>query len=53
MCVDFTNLNTAFPKDPYPLPNIDKMIDGSSCYKTLRFMDTYYGYNQINMDNVN
>ncbi|GAU21317.1 hypothetical protein TSUD_372110 [Trifolium subterraneum] len=49
MCVDFTDLNKACPKDPYPLPNIDRLIDGASGYKTLSFMDAYFGYNQIKM----
>ncbi|GAU49430.1 hypothetical protein TSUD_181770 [Trifolium subterraneum] len=49
MCVDFTDLNKACPKDPYPLPNIDRFIDGASSYKTLSFMDAYSGYNQIKM----
>ncbi|MCI30861.1 hypothetical protein A2U01_0052072, partial [Trifolium medium] len=30
MCVDFTDLNKACPKDPYPLPSIDRLIDGAS-----------------------
>jgi hypothetical protein len=50
MCVDFTDLNKACPKDPYPLPNIDRLIDGASGYKTLSFMDAYSGYNQIKMN---
>jgi hypothetical protein len=33
MYVDFTYLNKACPKDPYPLPNIDRLIDGASGYK--------------------
>jgi hypothetical protein len=50
MCVDFTDLNKACPKDPYPLPNIDRLIDGASGYKTLSFMDAYSGYNQIKIN---
>jgi hypothetical protein len=50
MCVDFTDLNIACQKDPYPLPNIDKLIDGASGYKILSFMDAYSGYNQIMMN---
>jgi hypothetical protein len=45
MCVDYTNLNMACPKDPYPLPNIDYLIDNGSVFKTLSFMDAYLGYN--------
>ncbi|CAJ2644717.1 unnamed protein product [Trifolium pratense] len=50
MCVDFTDLNKACPKDPYPLPNIDRLIDGASGCRMLSFMDAYSGYNQIKMN---
>jgi len=43
MCVDYTNLNRVCPKDAYPLPNIDKLVDNSSSYKLLSFMDAYSG----------
>ncbi|XP_016191951.1 uncharacterized protein LOC107632814 [Arachis ipaensis] len=49
MCVDFTNLNKAYPKDAYPLPCIDKLVDNASGFKSLSFMDAYSGYNQILM----
>ncbi|XP_072054232.1 uncharacterized protein [Arachis hypogaea] len=49
MCVDFTDLNKACPKDSYPLPNIDRLVDDTSGYKVLSFMDAYSGYNQIQM----
>ncbi|GAU40790.1 hypothetical protein TSUD_348870 [Trifolium subterraneum] len=49
MCVVFKDLNKACPKDLYPLPNIDRLIDGASGYKTLSFMDAYSSYNQIKM----
>lgn len=47
MYVDFIDLNTAYPKDPYPLSNIDCPIDESSDYQMLSFMDAYSEYNQI------
>ncbi|PNX89864.1 gag-pol polyprotein [Trifolium pratense] len=50
MCVDFTDLNKACPKDPYPLPNIDRLIDGASGCNMPSFTDAYYGYNQIRMN---
>ncbi|MCI29048.1 hypothetical protein A2U01_0050252, partial [Trifolium medium] len=50
MCVDFTDLNKACPKDPYPLPSIDRLIDGASGYKNLSFMDAYSDYNQIKIN---
>ncbi|XP_052109258.1 uncharacterized protein LOC127741227 [Arachis duranensis] len=49
MCVDFTNLNNACPKDAYPLPCIDKLVDNASRFKSLSFMDAYSGYNRILM----
>ena len=50
MCVDFTDLNKACPKDSYPLPNIDCLVDATSKYKYLSFMDAYSGYIQIWMN---
>ncbi|GAU47361.1 hypothetical protein TSUD_403640 [Trifolium subterraneum] len=52
MCVDYTDLNRACPKDAYPLPNIDKLVDNSSGFKLLSFMDAYSGYNQIKMAEI-
>nr|KYP54579.1 Retrovirus-related Pol polyprotein from transposon 17.6 [Cajanus cajan] len=49
MCTDYTNLNKACPKDAYPLPNIDRLVDGASGHKFLTFLDAYSGYNQIRM----
>ncbi|XP_072071786.1 uncharacterized protein [Arachis hypogaea] len=49
MCVDFTDLNKACPKDAYPLPCIDNLVDNSCGYGLLSFMDAYSGYNQILM----
>lgn len=50
MCVDFTNLNVSYPNDPYLLSDINLLIDESSGYWVLSFMDAYSGYNQIKMD---
>ncbi|RDX60879.1 hypothetical protein CR513_60944, partial [Mucuna pruriens] len=49
MCTDYTNLNKACPKDPYPLPNIDWLVEGASSFALLSFMDAYSSYNQIKM----
>jgi ribonuclease HI len=49
MCVDFTDLNKACPKDSFPLPRIDALVDSTSGYKLLSFMDAFSGYNQILM----
>ena len=45
MCVDFTDLNKACPKDSYPLPRIDQLMDSMAGHKLLSFMDTFSGYN--------
>ncbi|KAI3715634.1 hypothetical protein L6452_22620 [Arctium lappa] len=49
VCIDFTDLNKACPKDPFPLPHIDAMVDATARHEFLTFMDTYSGYNQILM----
>jgi len=49
ICTDYTNLNKACPKDPFPLSNIDQLVDNSTWYEVLSFMDAYSGYNQIPM----
>ncbi|RDX79202.1 hypothetical protein CR513_40405, partial [Mucuna pruriens] len=49
MCTDYTNLNKASPKDPYPLPSIDRLVDGVAGFALPSFMDAYSGYNQIRM----
>ena len=49
MSVDYTGLNKACPKDPFPLPRIDQVVNPTSRYKTLCFLDAYSGYHQIMM----
>ena len=49
MCVDFTDLNRACPKDSYPLPRIDTLVDSTARHELLSFMDAFSGYNQIKM----
>ncbi|PKA46054.1 RNA-directed DNA polymerase like [Apostasia shenzhenica] len=49
MCVDFTNLNKACPKDFYPLPKIDRLVDCSAGYSMMSFVDAFSGYHQIRM----
>ena len=48
-CVDFTDLNKAYPKDSFPLLRIDQLVDTTSGHALLSFMDAYSGYNQILM----
>ena len=43
MCVDFTNLNKACPKDSYPLPRIDQLVDSTVGHQLLSFMDAFLG----------
>ena len=50
MCVDFTDLNKACPKDNYPLPWIDTLVDLTARHQLLSFMDAFSGYNQIRME---
>ena len=50
MCVDFIDLNKACPKDSYPLPCIDQLVDLTTSHQLLSFMDAFSGYNQIKMD---
>ena len=52
MCVDFTNLNKAYPKDSYLLPHIDQLVDSTASHKLLSFMDAFSEYNQIRTDEV-
>ena len=51
MCVDFTDLNKVCPKDSYPLPRINQLVDSTvGGHRLLNFMDAFSGYNQIRMD---
>ena len=47
MCVDYTDLNKHCPKDPFPLPHIDQVVDSTAGYVLLSFLDCYSGYHQI------
>jgi hypothetical protein len=49
MCVDYTGLNKACPKVPYPLSRIDQIVDSTAGCETLSFLDAYSGYHQIRM----
>jgi len=49
MSVDFTDLNKACPKDSYPLPSIDSLVDSVSGCWLLSFLEALLGYNQICM----
>ena len=49
ICVDFRDLNDACPKDDFPLPVTELMIDSTTGHEALSFMDCTTGYNQILM----
>ena len=50
LCIDFTNVNRACPKDSFPLPRIDLIVDATAGHELLSFMDAFSSYNQISMD---
>ena len=47
MCVDFTDLNKACPKDPFPMPKIDQLVDATVGHPRMSFLDAVQGYHQI------
>ena len=49
LCVDFKDINKACPKDPFPLPRIDQIIDATAGHDSLCFLNAYSGYHQIKM----
>lgn len=49
MCIDFTDLNKACPKDDFPLPRIDQLVNSTSGCELLGFLDAYSRYHQISM----
>ena len=49
VCVDFRDLNKASPKDDFPLPHIDLLVDSTADHSMLSFMDEFSGYNKILM----
>ena len=47
MCMDFTSLNQACPKDPFPLPKIDQLVDATAGHDQMSFLDAFQRYHQI------
>ena len=47
VCVDFTDLNKACPKDPFPIPRIDQLVDATAGHSRMSFLDAFKGYHQI------
>ena len=52
VCVDYMNLNEACPKDSFPLPRIDQIVDASVGHGMLSFLDTFSRYHQIPMHSL-
>ena len=44
VCVDFTDLNKACPKDPFPMPRIDQLVDATVGHPRMSFLDAFQGY---------
>ena len=47
VCVNFTDLNKARPKDPIPMPQIDQLVDVTAGHPQMSFLDAFQGYHQI------
>jgi hypothetical protein len=47
MCIDFIDLNKAYPKDEFPLPRIDSLVDTTATSELMSLLDCYSGYHQI------
>ncbi|KAA3480404.1 hypothetical protein EPI10_020835 [Gossypium australe] len=50
MCVDYKDLNKASPKDNFPLPHIDTLVDNTAGYSLFSFMDGFFRYNQLKLN---
>ncbi|GKV46164.1 hypothetical protein SLEP1_g53173 [Rubroshorea leprosula] len=49
MCIDFTNLNDACPKDPHPLPNVEKLVEWAAGHERMSFLNAISGYHQVQL----
>ena len=47
VCVDFTDLNKACLKDPFPMPQIGQLVDATAGHPRMSFLDAFQGYHQI------
>ena len=47
VCVDFTDLNKACPKDPFPMPRINQLVDATVGRPRMSFLNAFQGYHQI------
>jgi hypothetical protein len=53
VCMEFRDLNHACPKDNFPMPFIDQIINDYASHEALSFMDDFFGYNQIQIHQAN
>ena len=49
VCANFTDLNKACPKDPFPMPRIDQLVDAIVGHSRMSFLDAFQGYHQISL----
>ena len=49
MCVNYTDINKACPKDNYPLRTINQLVDSTTYHQLYSFIDAAQGYHQIPM----
>ena len=49
ICIDYHDLNTVCPKDEFPLPITDVIIDNTCGFERMSFINSFSGYNQIKM----
>ena len=47
VCVDFIDLNKACPKNPFPMPQIDQLVNATVGHPRMSFLDAFQGYHQI------
>jgi hypothetical protein len=47
--IDYTDLNKHYSKDPFGLPRIDQVVNSTTDYSMLSFLDCYSGYHQISL----
>jgi len=49
-CTNFKDINKACPKDAFPLPSIDMIVDSTTCHEILFFINVFSSYNQIRIN---
>ncbi|XP_019429378.1 PREDICTED: uncharacterized protein LOC109336979 [Lupinus angustifolius] len=49
ICVNYKDLNKGSPKDDFPVPHIDVLVNSTADHALFSFMDGYFGYHYITM----